>query len=152
MGRERLESATKLECCFLSPTMVLPLFQAGSQPPSWGLGCPFSEVGGTRVSKSLTIHATTRFQSLLQNAAMINSGQTRCIVNGEAQKSALFWPSSGGFDFLKRASSLGINITVFCLTRVVNTSDHSRSDHSLGTQSRFCDNYRPAKIAQLMSR
>ena len=38
----------------------------------------------------------------------INSVQTRCIVKGEAQKSPLFWRFSGGFDFLRISSSLGI--------------------------------------------
>ena len=36
--------------------------------------------------------------------------QTRCVVKGEAQKSPLFWRSSGVFDCLKSACSLGIRL------------------------------------------
>ena len=39
---------------------------------------------------------------------MSNRMQTRCIVNGEAQRSPLFGRFSGVFDFLRSAFSLGI--------------------------------------------
>ena len=56
-----------------------------------------------------------RMQEQFRNAAaaatakiIFGTGQTRCIVKGEAQKTPLFWRFSGGFDFLRSACSLGI--------------------------------------------